>query len=373
MPEAQARPLLDAALAELDAAVTELDRGAGARPAGRWRQPAGATRTAGCCTRSSSRHRSRCSCSAGTARSGGPTRPPPNWSGAAKGYATGRSFAALVEPPSRAAVRSQLAAAVRTGEPRLLTCGLYGPSGVQQCQVMMRTVSVRGDDDRLLATVLPNTFQGEKRRGAVTKPEADHGPDGIVASTGRIDVVTAINKLLLENVVSSEGQLLQRFGRLLADRLTAGRSSTCASATSCSGTASPGPIAEDSAGRAQTAMAVPPTPESAPGQVARTGSPMLVAHPDDEDILGVTEDGVPLLMLLGGACLLCAPIAANGISYGTLTLLVRERRRAPSGWPTWAWPKTRPSSWPGPSPCSEPCGSGPKPPRRCRAACCRGC
>src|SRR5262249_60170594 len=92
--------------------------------------------------------------------------------GAAQGYATGRSFAALVEPPSRAAVRSQLAAAVRTGEPRLLTCGLYGPSGVQDCQVMIRTVSVRGDDDRLLATVLPDTFKGKKGRGAVGEPAA---------------------------------------------------------------------------------------------------------------------------------------------------------------------------------------------------------
>jgi serine phosphatase RsbU (regulator of sigma subunit)/PAS domain-containing protein len=320
MPEAQARPLLDAALDELDAAVTELDRA----------ETLGQQDDGGSAAGNSDRRLLRAIFQQAPValfvlgRDGAVRRAnsaAAELVGASQGYATGRSFAALVEPPSRAAVRSQLAAAVRTGEPRVLTCGLYGPSGVQQCQVMLRTVSVRGDDDRLLATVLPNTIQGVKRRGAVKKPEAGRGPEGIVAGTARIDLVTSINKLLLENVVSSEGQLLQRFGRLLADRLA-----TWAIIDLCVGDtlqrhSIAGPDTEDSAARAQTALAVPPTAESAPGQVARTGSPMLVAHPDDEEILGVTQDGAPLLMLLGGACLLCAPIAANGITYGTLTLL----------------------------------------------------
>ncbi|HXS65354.1 MAG TPA: SpoIIE family protein phosphatase [Streptosporangiaceae bacterium] len=320
MPEAQARPLLDAALAELDAAVSELDRaGALGQPDdGGSPQPNADRRLLHAIFQQAPvalfvLGRDGAIRRANTAAA--------ELVGTAQGYATGRSFAALVEPPSRAAVRSQLAAAVRTGEPRLLSCGLYGSSGVRQCQVMIRTVSVRGDDDRLLATVMPNTVQEKKGRGAVGKPKAGHGQDGIVATTGRIDVVTAINKLLLENVVSSEGQLLQRFGRLLADRLASWAIIDLCDDDKLRRHSIAGPDREDSAGRAQIALAVPPTAQSAPGQVARSGSPMLVAHPEDEDILGVTEDGVPLLMLLGGACLLCAPIAASGISYGTLTLV----------------------------------------------------
>jgi serine phosphatase RsbU (regulator of sigma subunit)/PAS domain-containing protein len=320
MPEAQAALLLDAALAELDAAVAELDRvealsqpddGAGPTPNSDRRLLHAIFQQAPVALFVLGRD--------GAVRRANSAAA--ELVGAAQGYATGRSFAALIEPPSRAAVRSQLAAAVRTGEPRQLTCGLYGPSGVQQCQVMIRTVSVRGEDDRLLAAVLPNTLLGEKRRDPVRKPEADHGPEGIVASTGRIDVVTSINKLLLENVVSGEGQLLQRFGRLLADRLGAWAIIDVCADDKLRRHSIAGPDAEDSAGRVQTALAVHPTAESAPGQVARSGSPMLVAHPDDEAILGVTADGVPLLMLLSGASLLCAPIAANGISYGTLTLV----------------------------------------------------
>ncbi len=320
MPEAQAGPLLDAALAELDAAVSELERadalgqpedGGGPQPSADRRLLHAIFQQAPVALFVLGRDGAIRRANSAAAE----------LVGAAKGYATGRSFAALVEPPSRAAVRSQLAAAVRTGEPRVLACGFYGPSGVHQCQVMLRTVSVRGEDDRLLATVLPDIIQEKKGRGAVAKSQANAGSDGIVATTARIDVVTAINKLLLENVVSSEGQLLQRLGRLLADRLASWAIIDLCVGDALQRHSIAGPDREDSAGRAQIAMAVPPAPESAPGQVARSGSPMLVAHPDDDEILGVTQEGVPLLMLLGGACLLCAPIAANGISYGTLTLV----------------------------------------------------
>ena len=243
--------------------------------------------------------------------------------GAAKGYATGRSFAALVEPPSRAAVRSQLAAAVRTGEPRVLTCGLYGPAGVQQCEVMIRTVSVRGEDDRLLGDRLPHIIQGEKGRGAVSQIRGwSRLRTAIVASTARIDVVTAINKLLLENVVSSEGQLLQRFGRLLADRLASWAIIDMCWATRCSGTASPGPTGRTRRGRAQTAMAVHADAGVRPRPGGQAGSPMLVAHPDDEDILGVDRRTACRCSCCSAAPrVLCAPIAADGISYGTLTLV----------------------------------------------------
>jgi PAS domain-containing protein len=38
--------------------------------------------------------------------------------GAPSGYATGKTFAAFIDLPARAAVQTQLAAALRTGKPR---------------------------------------------------------------------------------------------------------------------------------------------------------------------------------------------------------------------------------------------------------------
>jgi serine phosphatase RsbU (regulator of sigma subunit) len=68
-------------------------------------------------------------------------------------------------------------------------------------------------------------------------------------------------------------------------------------------------------------MATRPSAESAPALVALSGSAMVLPHPDDEAILGATEDGAPLLLLLGGASVLSAPITAAGVCYGALTLV----------------------------------------------------
>ncbi len=332
MPDAEPAQLLDAALAELDAAVTALGSArtfdqADDGVAGQQGQNAdrrllqaifqqvpvalfllgrdGAVRRAN-------------SAAAGL-------------TGAAPGYATGRPFAALVDPASRAAVRSQLAAVARTSEPRVLTCGLYGPGGVVACQVMMGTVSVRGDDDLLLvvATARNGRRAGDKGTAAprphsaalAKTTEADEEAAAVATMTRRIDIVTSVNRLLLENVAASEGQLLQRFGRLLADQLATWAIIDLTQRGKLRRHTVAGPDHADSAGRAQSVMDVDPAPESAPGQVALSGNALLLAHPDDEAILGVTDDGAPLLLLLGGACVLCVPVAAAGLGYGTLTLV----------------------------------------------------
>ena len=49
--------------------------------------------------------------------------------GAPPGYATGKALTAFVDPASRAAVQSQLAAATRTGAARQADCTLLGPDG----------------------------------------------------------------------------------------------------------------------------------------------------------------------------------------------------------------------------------------------------
>ncbi len=141
--------------------------------------------------------------------------------------------------------------------------------------------------------------------------------------TRRIDVVTAVNRLLLENVAAGEGQLVQRFGRLLADQVATWAIVDMADQdlARLQRHSVAGPDEEDSAWRAQAAMTVHPPAVSAPAQVAESGSSMLVAHPEDEQVLGVTDDGQPLLLLLGGASLLCAPITAAGTCYGSLTLV----------------------------------------------------
>jgi serine phosphatase RsbU (regulator of sigma subunit)/PAS domain-containing protein len=333
MPEAEPRSLLDAALAELDAAVTALDTtGTGDGPDGEAAAQHDPTHGPTADRRLLQAIFQQVPVALFLLGADGAVRRANSAAaelvGATPGYATGRSFAALVEPAHRAAVRSQLAAVARTGVQRVLGCGLYGPAGVRQCQVMIRTVNVRGDDDKLLVVASPRN--GRRARRGDNEPVAAV-PDmrmsdpavgqAVATMTRRIDVVTAVNRLLLENVASSEGQLLQRFGRLLADRVATWVIIDVMHAGRLERHSIAGPDEEASAGRAQAVMTVPPTAESAPGQVAQSGTALVLAHPDDEAILGATEEGVPLLLMLGGASVLSAPVTTEGVCYGALTLV----------------------------------------------------
>ena len=317
MPDADARSLLDAALTELEAAVTGLDLALGSEAA------AGQAGDAGSAERNLLQaifqqvpvamfllERDGTVRRANSAAAG--------LIGAAPGYATGRMFGSLADPAGRAALKSQLAAVGRTGEQQTLTCGLLGSDGVSACQLTIRTVRVRGDDDRLLIVAVPLRDD----LAAAPKEQASEEEDVVVrAMTRRLDAVTAINRLLLENTASSEAQTLQRFCRLLADTMAGWVIVDVLDDGQLRRHSVAGPETEDSASRAQALLAAEPSPESLAVQVASSRSPVLLAHPEDDRAIGVSESGVPLLLLLGGTGVVCVPAAAGGMCVGTVTVV----------------------------------------------------
>src|SRR5580700_3384010 len=95
--------------------------------------------------------------------------------GSGLGYPTGKRFTALVDPPSRAAVQSQIAEVIRTGETRTLRCGIVTSAGVAECEVTASPLQVRGDSGQVALTV---TAPGADAPGA-DAPGADApGPAG---------------------------------------------------------------------------------------------------------------------------------------------------------------------------------------------------
>ncbi|HEY3735762.1 MAG TPA: PAS domain-containing protein, partial [Streptosporangiaceae bacterium] len=70
--------------------------------------------------------------------------------GSGPGYATGKLFTAFVDLPSRAAVQTQLAAALRTGESQQIRCRLLVREGPADAALTVRPVSVRGDAGQLI-------------------------------------------------------------------------------------------------------------------------------------------------------------------------------------------------------------------------------
>jgi PAS domain S-box-containing protein len=235
--------------------------------------------------------------------------------GSGPGYATGKLFAAFVDPPSRAAVQTLLAAAARTGEPRQLRAGVLTSEGVADRALAVRQVAIRGEEDQLIvAAGLPTDPPG--RAG----PPAEPGAGVVAAMTRRQDLVTAAARILLENVTYSETVAVQQVARLLARELAAWVIVDTEHRGRLSRQVVAGPEDQQSQELARAAATIDPRPGSAPAQVHESGSALLLAHAEDLGTLGDGPGGVPLLMALGASSVLCVPLSDGERCYGVLTL-----------------------------------------------------
>jgi serine phosphatase RsbU (regulator of sigma subunit) len=138
--------------------------------------------------------------------------------------------------------------------------------------------------------------------------------------TRRMDMVTAVTRLLLDNSTFSEAVTLQRCARLLAGDVASWVIIDIERADLLRRQFVIGPQDQASKELARKVRALDPQPASAPGQVHAAGTSVVLAHSDDTGILGTAEDGTPLLMLLGATSLISVPITDGLTNYGALTL-----------------------------------------------------
>jgi len=240
--------------------------------------------------------------------------------GAPSGYATGRALTAFVDLPSRAAVKSQLAAAARTGTTRQVECRLLGPDGPVDA-ILTADVATMQDGARLLVVTALSPAAAGPIPKWVKGPKKAEGSEGLIRTmTRRMDMVTAVTRLLLDNSTFSEAVTLQRCARLLAGDMASWVIVDMERADLLRRQFVIGPQDQASQELARKVRALDPPPGSAPGQVHSAGTSVVQAHADDADILGLAPDGTPLLMLLGAASLLSVPITDGVTSYGALTL-----------------------------------------------------
>ena len=241
--------------------------------------------------------------------------------GAPPGYATGRALTAFVDLPSRAAVKSQLAAAARTGTARQVECRLLGPDGPVDATLTADVVTMQ-DGARLLVVTAADPAQAARGAGKAPRERGDRPPrdDIIRAMTRRMDMVTAVTRLLLDNSTFSEAVTLQRCARLLAGDVASWVIIDIERADLLRRQFVIGPQDQASQELARKVRVLDPQPASAPGQVHAAGTSVVLAHADDTGILGTTQDGTPLLMLLGATSLISVPITDGLTNYGALTL-----------------------------------------------------
>ena len=245
--------------------------------------------------------------------------------GAPPGYATGRALTAFVDLPSRAAVKSQLAAATRTGTARQVECRLLGPDGPVDATLTADVITMQ-DGARLLVVTAAGPAPGGRGTGKASRERAGSGEgrpprDDIVrAMTRRTDMVTAMTRLLLDNSTFSEAVTLQRCARLLAGDVASWVIIDIERADLLRRQFVIGPQDQAAQELARRVRALDPEPASAPGQVHAAGTSVVLAHADDTEILGAMADGTPLLVLLGATSLISVPITDGLTGYGALTL-----------------------------------------------------
>jgi serine phosphatase RsbU (regulator of sigma subunit)/PAS domain-containing protein len=243
------------------------------------------------------------------------------------GYATGKPLTSFVDLPFRAALQTQLAAVARTGADRKANCRVLTSTGPLDATLTAAAVELPGDPPLFMVTVAPAgadsavTAAADGAAAAAAPAVIEDTTDpAITAMTKRLDMVTSVTRLLLDNSTFSEAVTLQRCARLLAGELAdwviididrGGQLRRQFAAGSRDGQA-------DKLVRA--VRSVDPDPESAPWQVHSTGKSMLLAHPDDPSVLGTGPGGTPLLMTLGATSLICVPISDGSTGYGALTL-----------------------------------------------------
>jgi serine phosphatase RsbU (regulator of sigma subunit)/PAS domain-containing protein len=248
--------------------------------------------------------------------------------GSGPGYATGKLFAAFVDPSSRAALTTLLATAARTGEPRRLRCRVLTGEGAADHVLAVQRVGVRGDVDQLVLAVggaVPPASAGAVK-GKRRKEPAEPVPGMVAAMTRRQDLVIAATRILLENVTYSELVAVQQCARLLAQELDAWVIVDVEHQGKLRRQVVAGPDDQQSQHLARAAAALDPQPESAPGMVHESGSSLLIAHAEDLSVLGEGPGGLPLLMAFGASSVLCVPLSDGERSYGVLTLAGQARQ-----------------------------------------------
>ncbi len=248
--------------------------------------------------------------------------------GVKPGYATGRPFTTFVALPSRAAVNSQLTAVGRTGKQRRIRCSLIAADGLVPCELVIGRIGVRGNQDEADPLLISIRDADARPRADDVRAEASQpGQPGVHAITRRLDLVTAVARLLLENEGFSESRTLQRCARLIARELTAWVMVDMERGYRVRRQFAIGPDDPALAELTSALAAVDPPPGSVPCAVHETGHPVILAHAEDTDVLGSSLDGEPLLSKLDATSVLSVPLTDAENRYGVLTLV----RRASDG------------------------------------------
>src|SRR5580704_12949415 len=213
--------------------------------------------------------------------------------GSPSGYATGKPLTAFVDLPFRAAVQTLLAAVARTGKPRSAGCRILSSDGPVDVTLTAAAADLPGDPPVRIVAAVPGAAgpaaaaaQEQEDKPAKRPAAKAKGDPAVAAMTRRLDAVTAVTRVLLDNSTFSEAVTLQRSARLLAGEIADWVIIDIDRGGRLMRQFVSGPRGGQGDQLARMARGVDPDQESLPALVHSTGKSVLVAHPDDPAALG---------------------------------------------------------------------------------------
>jgi PAS domain S-box-containing protein len=245
--------------------------------------------------------------------------------GTSSAYVAGKPFPVFVDLSARAAFRSQLSAVFRNGGKSSFSSVLLVSRRRLRARVMLARIDPPSEVQPLVAVaVLPPVGQPVPPPGpAAQVPASRLGGDDpqpgstIAAATRRLDLMSQVTRVLLDEQPLSEPVTLHRVAWLLQAETADWVIVDLAREDGVTRAVVVGPdnplaplIAGDDAGAAPLHS-----------QVLQTGKAVVYPHIQDENALGVDDAGQPVLAVLGAGSVLSVPLRTGTFTAGVLTLV----------------------------------------------------
>ncbi|HEY8113012.1 MAG TPA: SpoIIE family protein phosphatase [Actinomycetes bacterium] len=245
--------------------------------------------------------------------------------GTSPGYATGRPLAMFVELRRRAAFRTHVTGVARTGKPRTLRTQLLGEPPTEVVLTLSR-LDIRGDVSPLVVAVAGPLANARSTQPPTSLPVVSDADRAIAAATVRLDVLSSVTRQLLADDSFSEAVAIRRCARLVSDNLADWVLVDLARDGVLHRQAVFGPDTERARQAIRLIEELDLAPDTAPARVQASAQSLLVAHTEDLDALGHTDDGVPVTALLRARSLAMVPLRDDEQVFGVLTAIRTPRR-----------------------------------------------
>jgi PAS domain S-box-containing protein len=229
-------------------------------------------------------------------------------------FLAGKPMPVFIGMPSRSTFRSHMAAVLRTGRTSIIGCQLTGrghPADVQL--VLSRLTGPDSENPLALAAAWTGVITAEPAPAIHPRPAHIAA---LVDGSLRLDVMGQMTRLLLGQ--PDDSRLLIEAAQLLT--------ADCADWAIIDLVQDGKPERQALAGARGPLMAAQPDVPVI-RDVLATGGPILLDPIEDDDALGRTASGAPIVPAIRAGSLVSAGLPAGGEVGGALTLIRRDNRR----------------------------------------------